>query len=181
MPEPSAKRGRLQSSAEISLIRKTIFFLFGLTGAVLLSQFPEFFQQYAQRVGGHLSELNHQVGELENRAALDGKDTGAYLRHLTDSEDRAVRREGRNLVALVERRDRLTTAYEVLATADPWWRAPHFLRHIDWTIAGATLQSYRLAMPITAESALYSAAGFLLGIILYGLLFRRRRRVSRET
>jgi len=156
------------------LIRKTIFFLFGLTGAVLLSQFPEFFQQYAQRVGGHLAELNHQVVELENRAALDRKDTAAYLRHLMDSEDGAVRREGRHLAALVERRSRLTQAYEALATADPWWRAPRFLRHIDWPIAGATLKAYRMAMPITSESALYSAVGFLFGIMIYGLLFRRR-------
>lgn len=161
------------------MIRKTIFFLFGFAGAVLLSQFPEFFQQYAQRIGGHLAELNHQVAELENRAALDGKDTTAYLRHLRDSEDGAVRREGRHFVALVERRGRLTQAYEALATADPWWRAPRFLRHIDWPIAGATMKAYRMAMPITSESALYSATGFLSGIMIYGLLFRRR--ASRET
>ena len=161
------------------MIRKSILLLLGLAGAVLLSQFPEFFQQYAQRVGGHVAELNHQVAELENRAALDGKDMAAYLRHLRDSEDGAARREGRHLHALVDRRARLTEAYEALATADPWWRAPEFLRHIDWPIAGATLETYRMAVPVTAESALYAATGFLIGSMIYGVLFRRRR--SRET
>ncbi len=142
---------------------------------MLLSQFPEFFQQYAQRLGGHLAELNHQVAQLDNRATADGKDTATYLRHLKASKDAAVRREGQHLADLVERRGRLIKAYEALATADPWWRAPRFLQHIDGSIADATLEAYRMAMPITAESALYSATGFLLGIMIYGLLFRRRR------
>ena len=32
-------------------------------GAILLAQFPQYFGQYLQRLGGHLNELRHRVAE----------------------------------------------------------------------------------------------------------------------
>ena len=61
-------------------MRKSAFLICGFAGALLLSQFPEFFQQYTQRLGGRLDEVRAQVSSLEERAVESGKDLEAYLR-----------------------------------------------------------------------------------------------------
>lgn len=157
-------------------MRKTVFLLFGLAGAALLSQFPEFFQQYTQRLGGRLDEVRMQVEALESRATASGKSLNAYLEQFLVSRDPDVRQEGRALAALVQRRATLTTAYAALADTSQFWRARAFAEHVDMDIAQATARDYKPATPLTAESAVYSGAGFGIGGVIYSLLFGWRRR-----
>lgn len=148
-------------------MRKAGFLLFGLTGALVLSQFPEFFQQYTQRLGGHLDEISAQVSSLEQRAADAGKDVPGYLRGFLLNRDVDVRREGMHLRSIVDRRAELATAYEALTGAGSVWRAQRFAKHVDWEIASSTFAVYRPAVPVTAESAIYTAAGFGTGAMIF--------------
>lgn len=159
-------------------MRKAAFLLFGLAGAALLSQFPEFFQQYTQRLGGRLDEVRTQVEALETRASASSKTLNAYLEQFLVSQDRDVRQEGRALAALVQRRATLATAYSALSDTSQFWRARAFAEHVDMDIARATARDYQPATPLTAESAVYSGAGFGAGGVIYSVLFgwRRRRR-----
>lgn len=161
-------------------MRKAAFLLFGLAGAAMLSQFPEFFQQYTQRLGGRLDEVRTQVDALESRASSSGKTLNAYLEQFLVSRDRDVQQEGRALAALVQRRATLATAYSALAGTSQFWRARAFAEHVDMDIAKATARDYKPATPLTAESAVYSGAGFGAGGLVYSLLFgwRRRRRAA---
>ena len=164
-------------------MRKAAFLLFGLAGAALLSQFPEFFQQYTQRLGGRLDEVRTQVEALESRAAGSGKSMNAYLEQFLASRDHDVRQEGRALAALVQRRAALATAYSALSGTSQFWRARAFAEHVDWEIAQATARDYKPATPLTAESAVYGGAGFGVGGFVYSLLFgwrRERRAMSRR-
>lgn len=166
-------------------MRKAGLLLFGIVGALLLSQFPEFFQQYTQRLGGHLDEVSAQVDGLERRAAEAGKDLRGYLRGFLLHRDVEVRREGMELQALVERRAALARSYEALAGVEQWWRAPRFVEHVDWKIAASTVRIYRPAVPVTPEAAGYAGAGFGLGALiflailgLWGPENRRSRRIA---
>lgn len=162
---------------------RAAFLLFGLAGAALLSQFPEFFQQYTQRLGGRLDEVRTQVEALESRASTSGKSLNAYLEQFLVSQDRDVRQEGRALAALVQRRATLATAYSALSDTSQFWRARAFAEHVDMDIARATARDYKPATPLTAESAVYSGAGFGAGGLAYSLLFgwrRKRRTMSRR-
>jgi hypothetical protein len=163
-------------------MRKAGFLLFGLIGAVLLSQFPEFFQQYVQRLGGRLDEVAAQVQALDRRAGEAGKSTPDYIRGFLFHAEPDVRREGLALQALVQRRVALADAYEALQGPDRWWRAGRFAEHFDWDIASSTFDAYRPAVPVTAEAGVYAGAGFgsaaILFLALSGALsglFRRRR------
>lgn len=161
-------------------MRKTGFLLFGLIGAVLLSQFPEFFQQYMQRMGGRLDEVTSQVEALDRRAAEAGKNTPDYVRGLRVHGSAEVRREGEALQMLVQRRVTLAEAYAALTGTDRWWRAGRFVEYFDWDVASAALTVYQPAVPVTAEAAVYAGAGFgggaLIFLMLFGVGERRRMR-----
>jgi hypothetical protein len=165
-------------------MRKTGFLLFGLAGAVLLSQFPEFFQQYTQRLGGRYDEVSAQVSGLEKRAAEAGKDVDGYLRGFLLNRDVDVRREGLELRSLVDRRAALGEAYQALTGSDRWWRARAFARHVDWNIATSTLTAYQPAVPVTAEAAVYAGSGFgagaLIFLLILGLWGPERRKARRR-
>ena len=51
------------------MILRTMALAAGLTGAATLSQFPEFSQQYTQRLGGAVDELSAIVMMLEHEFA----------------------------------------------------------------------------------------------------------------
>lgn len=163
-------------------MRKTGLLLFGFIGALLTSQFPEFFQQYTQRLGGRLDEVTAQVTALEGRAADAGKDLPSYLRGLQLHRDVDVRREGMALQALVQRRAALAEAYRALAGVDRWWRASAFVEHADWDVAAATLEVYRPAMPVTPEAGVYAGAGLGAGVLVFlailGLWGPEKRRTT---
>jgi len=165
-------------------MRKGGLLLCGFLGALLLSQFPEFFQQYTQRLGGRLDELTAQVAALEGRAAATGKDLPGYLRGFLLHRDVDVRREGLELQAMVQRRAALAEAYRALAGANQWWRAAEFAEHVDWQTATATLEVYRPAMPVTPEAGIYAGAGFGSGAAVFlailGLWGPERRRSRRR-
>ena len=157
-------------------MRKAGVLLFGLVGAVLLSQFPEFFQQYVQRLGGRLDEVTNQVSALDKRAAEAGTSTPLYLRDFVLNRDPQVRREGQELQALVQRRVTLADDYQALTGSDRWWRAGRFATHFDWDIAATTFRVYQPAMPVTAEAGIYAGAGFGSGMVIFLLVFGLRRR-----
>ena len=54
----------------------------GLTGAAGLSQFPEFSQQYIQRLSGAVDELSRVVAEFDADAAALGLSRGEALDQL---------------------------------------------------------------------------------------------------
>ena len=161
-------------------MRKGGFLICGFVGALLLSQFPEFFQQYTQRLGGRLDELTAQVTALEERAAVAGKDLPGYLRFFLLHRDVEVRREGMQLRAMIERREALADSYQALTGAGQWWRAGAFAEHVDWETAVATAEVYRPAMPVTPEAGIYAGAGFGTGAVIFltilGLWGPERRR-----
>ena len=163
------------------MFRRSGLLLFGFVGALLLSQFPEFFQQYTQRLGGRLDEVTRQVAALETRAAEAGKDLRSYVAGFLENPDADVRREGRALAALPPRQARLRQAYEALTGTGRGWRAKSFVQHFDWNVARTTAAVYAPAMPVTAESAVYAGAGFGAGAVLFWSFFGLRRRPRGKT
>jgi Protein of unknown function (DUF2937) len=157
-------------------MRKTGVLFFGLIGAVLLSQFPEFFQQYVQRLGGRLDEVTRQVTALDQRAAEAGTSTPLYLRDFILNRDPQVQREGQALQGLVERRVVLAEDYKALTGSDRWWRAGRFATNFDWDVAATTFRVYEPAVPVTAEAAIYAGAGCGTGMAIFLLVFGLRRR-----
>jgi hypothetical protein len=143
---------------------------FALLGAILLAQFPQFFGQYLQRLGGHLDEARRTVAAYETAAAALGLSLEEYIEHHLTSGSELFVSSGRVILGLVERFAQLQASFNALAGADPltrWWV---FLKEAELAIAVQTWRGFTPGVPTTAEGLIYAGAGLLLGWGLFALL-----------
>jgi uncharacterized membrane protein len=144
-----------------------------VAGAVLFSQAPEFFQQYLQRLGGHLDEALRQLGLFRQTATAAGLTLDELIARTSASADAAVAPLGRTMHDAVARADTLQAAHDALLHASAWNRPFLFLQHVDAGIARATWAVFRPAVPTTAEGLAYALAGMLAFLAAYHLGLRR--------
>ncbi len=152
----------------------------GLTGAAGLSQFPEYSQQYTQRLAGAVDELSRVVADFDASAAAEGLSRDAALAQMTGTD--FVERRRADMTRTIARAERLSADLEALRAAGPFTRAAHATRFTDPEIASRAWQDFKPAMPLTFEGAVFAGVGFLGGLgLLSGLLallrwpFRRRQ------
>lgn len=153
----------------------------GLAGAAGLSQYPEFAQQYTQRLAGQVEALRVVVSDFDATADRAGLDRDAALAQMTGSAFLDDRR--RDMTRTFARYERLSVSLSRLEDASPMQRLllPHRLGDPE-TLSG-TWSTYEPAMPLTAPGAVSAGVGYLGGwLSVAGLLsliawpFRRRRR-----
>jgi hypothetical protein len=154
--------------------------LFPLTAGLVLagglSQFPEFAQQYTQRVGGAWVEVRTVADGFRADAAADGKSVEQALdgyRALgsTFYADRAASME-----STLEREAFLRTHYARLTQGTGFDQLVVFAKERDLGIAQDTLSIYQPALPISFTGVAHAALGFLAGFLVLSLPFSIRRR-----
>lgn len=161
--------------------------VFAIVGAACLSQFPEFFRQYLQRLGGRFDQAAVQEGRIAAAARDHGLTLTDYAHRLLDNADPVARSEGLNVFAALADAERLRAAYGALAAANPLERPWLLARYFDADVARATLDQFAPAVPLGAEGLVYAGVGMVLGLaVLAGLqatgrvaLRRRSRRRAR--
>lgn len=143
------------------MIGRALAVIGGLTGAAGLSQYPEFAQQYTQRLAGHLSALETVVGDFDATAERAGMDRDAALAEMTGTTFLAER--GRDMRRTINRFEGLRSDYVLLTQATPFERMlmPHRLGDAE-TFRG-TLDDYEPAVPLTTAGAVSAAVGFFGG------------------
>jgi hypothetical protein len=143
-----------------------------VAGAVLFSQLPEFFQQYLQRLGGHLDEARRQLEQFRAAAAQSGMTLDRLVADAGAQGDPALARLGRTVAAAAQRVDALAAAESALRNAGAWSRPWVFLHRLDPAIARATWAVFRPAVPTTAEGLAYAAVGMAVMLAAYHGLVR---------
>lgn len=146
-------------------MRRRIFLLFGLVGAILLSQFPAFHQQYMQRLGGHVDELRLSVAALDDRAANAGLGRYDYIRRLTGNADPVVVGEGEALLGMVSRYVDLSASMERLSNLPSYYVAGAMIMEMDREIGMATIRTFQPALPLTLNGIGHVLAGFFIGYL----------------
>ncbi len=138
-------------------------------GAVGLSQAPEFFQQYLQRLGGHLDEARRQLASYE----MVARQSGITLQQLIDTTKaqaaEPVAKLGGVIADTQARVESLAATETALREASVWERPFVFLSHLDAGIAARTWEVFKPAVPVTVEGFVYAGAGMLLALGLYQL------------
>jgi hypothetical protein len=87
--------------------------LAGLIG----SQAPEFAQQYRQRLGGALEELNRIVSEFDAEVQRQNLSRAAALQRLEDNTDPLARERGEDMGEAIERAARLNAQIGAMNSA----------------------------------------------------------------
>jgi hypothetical protein len=161
---------------------RRIAVLIGLFFALVASQLPEYAQQYRQRLGGAIDELNMLIQRFETEAAQSGMDQQQGITHLQQSDDRFVQQRGDQMRDTIVRRDRLAQQSEDFAKAGPVGRMFVLAEDFDPQIAARAYQAYEPAIPTTSEGLIAGIVGFMFGGGLLHLIAwpLRRKRVRRE-
>jgi len=152
----------------------------GIAGAVALSQFPEFSQQYMQRLSGAVDELRAVTVAFDLTASLSGLSRDEALAQIRGSQFQDDLRE--NLSASMTRYDRLNADYQALAGNDPLARLASAWRFRDVELARRTWEEFRPAVPVTSDGLICAGIGYgggwLLVSLILGLLMRPLRRFA---
>jgi hypothetical protein len=156
--------------------------------AIVLSQFPEYAQQYTQRLGGAVDELRVITEDFDRAALAGGLDRDQALTRYNASNDDFLAGRGTSMSATFLRYDMLSRTLADIEGAGPVERLQSLPAYLDTDIGRRTLENYRPAMPVTMEGILYAGGGFILGYLLVSglvrfcaLPFRRNRGRVRVT
>lgn len=149
-------------------------------GAGALSQFPEFYQQYLQRLGGRLDQALVQEARIYEAAQGQGLTVAEYVARFLQSGDPVFRAEGEILQATLRDATGLREALLALSNAGVLERPVQLARYFDADLADATFAAFNPALPITAEGLTYAAIGMLVGLLLLAFTERGGRAVKRR-
>lgn len=158
----------------------------GIATAMGASQFPEYSQQYMQRLSGAVQELSNVVADfdadaaalqLTRQEALDDLSKGSTIGEARAlSMSRVFKRHAR----LSEDLDQLTGRTVLERAFTPW-------RFTEATLARETFDVFRPAMPLTTEGIGFAAMGLAVGyawiVVLFaglGRFFRRKNATGRN-
>lgn len=153
----------------------------GVSGAMALSQFPEFSQQYAQRLGGAVDELSGFVADFDADAAEVGLAREAALKQLAQGSALGAARAD-TMRATIHRYERLRDAQMALKSAGPVQRILHARQFNDAQIAKEAWAGFEPALPFTTEGIVFAGVGGVLGAAILrvfmgslGWVFGRRK------
>lgn len=165
------------------ILRRLAFAVSLLLGA-LASQLPEFAQQYRQRLGGAIDELQRIVAQFDRDAASQSLDREAALNRLQGNADPLAAKRATDMRETIARENRLTRQQEAMRDAGSFGRLAVFARDFDAGIAHRAWGDFEPALPATLEGVVIGVAGFIFGGGLLRLLAapfgRRRRSTERE-
>ncbi|MGR3503281.1 DUF2937 family protein [Pseudaestuariivita sp.] len=151
------------------MIARTLALAGGLTGAVGLSQFPEFSQQYAQRLAGAVDELGRMVAEFDADAADVGLSRSEALVELAQGGAIGAER-AETMATTITRHANLEADLAALKGAGPFTRATQAARFTDPGIAQRAWEDYKPAVPVTFEGAVFAGLGFAAGLMVIAAL-----------
>ena len=164
-------------------MKRLFLLMFAGLLAATAAQVPEFHQQYLQRVGGALNEVNRQIEALDARAAKVEMNRYDYIRRLSENPDEIVRREAEHLQSILSRKVRLQRIRDALDGTPAHLMAVRLVMWMNTELVVETAGDFRPAVPATVSGGIHAFAGFLVGYILPFLLrafLPRRVPVSSE-
>lgn len=159
---------------------RPLSFLIGLALGFVLSQAPEFAQQYRQRLGGAIDELRRIIQQFDEDSRRSGYDRSAALRVMANNAEPLIRDQATRMEETIARHSRLREQEEAFRDGGPFVRLAAFVVNFDRPLVQRTLQAYEPAVPVTIEGILLAGGGFVFVYILLPVLlepWRRRRRL----
>lgn len=155
----------------------------GIMGAASLAQFPEFSQQYLQRLAGKVEGVQAVTQAFDATAAANGLSREGALRLLSGSE--ALEAQQADMRAAFVLEERLAADLAQLQAATPLQRLAMPRAFHEPDLLAATYADYRPAVPTTLDGLACAAIGYGLvwaglGTVfaLIGRLFGRRRQAA---
>ncbi len=145
------------------LLRVPVLIVALIFGATT-SQLPEFTQQYAQRLGGAVDELETFVRQFEEDARAAGLTREAALAEYKSTDSMFLGRRGDTVLGTIRRYETLRRLRAELTASGPVERVFGVALEPQMDIAASAWEEYRPAVPLTPEGFLFAMAGFLAAV-----------------
>ena len=162
---------------------RLVAILGGVAGAVTLSQFPEFSQQYLQRLAGKVDALSAVAADFDASAAKNGLTREAALVQLTGTKFNTDHQA--DLRVTFAEAAALSDNLATLRAAAPLARLTMPQRLGDSETLQATWADFKPAIPTTPDGAITAGVGYVGGWAVVALIwrllswpFRRHRRYA---
>jgi len=152
-------------------MRRSLGLVGGLALALVCSQFPEYAQQYTQRLGGAVDELRTITADFDTAATGAGMTRQQALEHYAHSPDTFLAGRGTSMEATFARYAYLSATLQEIRGANAWQRVRLIPQFLDTDVGMRTLDSFQPAVPVTAEGLAYAAVGFVIGYMLASALY----------
>lgn len=161
-PAPRSEGPRVGRAA---MLTRAVRLAAALAGAALLSQFPAFYDQYLQRLGGRLDQARIEATRVELAARQENLSVPAYIDIFLRNEASPVRRQGQVMRDQYADLVRLEAAFAALREAPIATRPMRFAGHMSHDIASKTLEDFQPALPLGIEGLTYALLGLLSGLL----------------
>ncbi|MEQ3709385.1 MAG: DUF2937 family protein [Tateyamaria sp.] len=144
------------------MIARVLVLAGGVLGGASASQFPEFAQQYTQRLGGAVDALGEVVADFDASAADAGLTRDAALAELQGSAFLDARRQ--DMTRTFERYESLQADLTKLEGTGPFMRAYHATSMSDPDVARAAMETFEPAVPLGMAGLTFAGSGFIAGL-----------------
>jgi len=148
----------------------------GVGLGVLLSQFPEYSQQYVQRLGGAVDELATVVSDFDATATATGSTRTQALSSMM-AGDAFLKRRGTDMERTINRFEYLDESYTLLKDAGAYERLAYLRRFGDPQITKNAWGDFQPAIPLSFDALLLLFGGYIFG---YGAVAGSGRMVKRR-
>lgn len=135
----------------------------GVLFALVGSQLPEFAQQYRQRLGGAIDELNRMIAEFDSEAADQSLTRTEGVDRLKSNPDSLAQERGAAIEKDVERDVRLTRQQEVFRIGGPLTRLAGVIENFDPATASKAIADYEPAVPLSFEAFVIGGIALVIG------------------
>ncbi|PTW63311.1 Protein of unknown function (DUF2937) [Breoghania corrubedonensis] len=172
------------------MIVRTVTLAIALVMGTLTSQFPEFAQQYRQRLAGAIDALGEVVADFRRDAEAENLSPQEAIARLESSGDSFARRRAASMERTITRLDRLIAQWRAMERGGPFARLNALVGEADPDLVRATASDFEPAVPVTIEGLVSALVGLLVGLFgtratvagSRGIRKRmRRRRALRST
>lgn len=160
---------------------RILIILVMLVSGTATSQFPEFSQQYRQRLGGAIDALEGILADFRRDASAFGLSVAEAIDRQRSSDDPFIRARGDSMAVAGARLEDLKRQREALEAAGPVGRMVVVARGFDPQLAQATAEDYEPAIPVTTAGFVSAAIGALAGFALVRLFAGLARLGRRKT
>lgn len=164
-------------------MRRTLSMIAGIGLGLGFSQYPEFAQQYEQRLGGAVDELRIITQTFDTAAQAAGLSREEALDTYEQVDDTFLAGQGIDMARNFDRYDRLSSHLTAIENANPIERLVNLGAYYDNQIAERALEAYDPAVPVGVEGFAFAGAGVVAGyglftalLALFGRLLRLLKR-----
>jgi hypothetical protein len=162
------------------MLARRLALAIALLAGLIGSQGPEFAQQYRQRLGGALEELNRIVSEFDAEAQRQDLTPAEALKRLEGNSDPLARERGEDTGKAIARADRLNAQLQAMNSAGPLTRLYVVATRFDSELARSALDNYAPAEPLSIGALTAGGLAALCGWATMRLIawpFSRRSRL----